>query len=184
MKPSMQARGATDAAVAMGNVICYKVLCREDQKTNGPLKYQNVIFDTKTKDQFLPKVLRERIRSEAVGVFPGRGACLSESLSRSGRRPLRKATEGGPWDTVHGCSCLPCQLNVRHIFKRQFLVYWEKGTFHTPGFLPRTLFLSGELSGGRSFSLACLGGPLCSQFKADLSAKPIVVGGAPSSRER
>lgn len=138
----------------MGNVICCKVLCREDQKTNGPLKYQNVISDTKTKDQFLPKVLRERIRSEAVGVFPGRGACLSESLSPSGRRPLRKATKGGPWDTVHGCSCLPCQLNVRHIFKRQFLVYWEKGTFHTPGFLPRTLFLCfsrvNSLAGGLS----------------------------------
>lgn len=98
----MQARGATDAAVAMGNVICCKVLCREDQKTNGPLKYQNVISDTKTKDQFLPKVLRERIRSEAVGVFPGRGACLSgvslpvrQEAVKKGHR--RRTLGYGPW---------------------------------------------------------------------------------------
>lgn len=100
-----------------------QVVVWEDQKTNKPLKFEKVISDTKTEDQFLPKVLRERIRSEAVDAFPGRGACLSEFLSPSGRRPLRKATEGGRWDTVHGCSCLLFQLNFRHIFKGQFLVY-------------------------------------------------------------
>lgn len=102
MKPSMQARGATDAAVAMGNVICCKVLCREDQKTNGPLKYQNVISDTKTKDQFLPKVLRERISERGSGCLSGEGSLpLGVSLpvrQEAVKKGHQRRTLGyGPW---------------------------------------------------------------------------------------
>lgn len=78
------AGGARNAAVTMREEHdLSQVAFGEEQKQNKT-KHRNIISDTKTKDQFLPEVLRERAQSQAMDTFPFMGSLLLKASLGAG----------------------------------------------------------------------------------------------------